>query len=147
MPLDEWAKARGSYILLIRLPRDKIIRVGCLGALSFSAGYYGYVGSAMSGLKSRLNRHLRRDKRVHWHIDYLLEEAVISGIIVARAEERTECLIARALSGEFSIVSGFGASDCSCPSHLFWATEDMKQVIMTTISGLVEASSLPSVLL
>ena len=59
----------GTYILLIAVERALTLDVGRLGAMTFPPGYYLYVGSALRNLGHRLARHLRREKRVHWHID------------------------------------------------------------------------------
>ena len=129
---------KGSYILLIRLPEGQTIKAGSVPDNYFPSGYYAYVGSAMGGLKSRLNRHLRKDKRPHWHIDYLLPKAPISGIILCPAEARVECLIAQALSHQFDSIPGFGSSDCKCRSHLFFSDNEnrMKSTIMATLNSL-----------
>jgi Uri superfamily endonuclease len=114
-------KLKGSYILLIELATRKDILVGKLGYVSFPKASYAYVGSAMNGLRARLARHLREEKRLHWHIDYLLKEAEIEEIIICRAEERVECSLAQGLAGEFQFIPGFGSSDCKCRSHLYFA--------------------------
>ena len=126
----------GSYILLIKLSRKKTISVGSLKAIGFSGGYYAYVGSAMGGFKARLSRHLKGNKKQHWHIDYLLQKASITSIILCETEHSVECTIAQALKRQFDSVPGFGSSDCKCPSLLFFATEQMKQEIMTTLNSL-----------
>ena len=41
--------------------------------MSFKKGDYFYIGSAKGCLETRLQRHLRKEKRIFWHIDYLLE--------------------------------------------------------------------------
>ena len=127
--------ARGSYVLLVSLPEERVITVGGLGPIAFSRGHYAYVGSALGGFRSRLNRHLRTDKKPHWHIDYLLEKAVLDSIITGETQERIECKIARALAQKFGSVPGFGASDCRCRSHLFSGAEDMTPTIVSTIEG------------
>lgn len=127
---------KGSYTLLIQLPEEQTITTGRLKATYFPRGYYAYVGSAMGGFKSRLNRHLKSDKKPHWHIDYLLEKASISEIILCETKDRTECAIAQALSCQFDSIPGFGSSDCKCHSHLFFATDKMKPTIMVTLSSL-----------
>jgi Uri superfamily endonuclease len=116
----------GSYVLLIEVPEKQIITVGRLEAVHFPGGYYAYVGSAMGGFKSRLNRHTKGGKKPHWHIDYLLQSASIASIILCPTEDRLECTIAQALSRQFDSIPGFGSSDCKCPSHLFFATEEKK---------------------
>jgi len=129
---------KGSYILLIQLHQEQRITIGSVPDNYFPSGYYAYVGSAMGGLKSRLNRHLKKDKRPHWHIDYLLQKASISGIILCQTEERGECLIAQALNHQFNSIPGFGSSDCKCRSHLFFSADEtrMKSSIMATLNSL-----------
>ena len=109
----------------MRLPEERSITVGGLGTIHFTGGHYAYVGSALGGFKSRLNRHLRTGKKPHWHIDYLLVEAVLNAIVIGKTLERTECIIANRLAQQFDSVPGFGASDCHCRSHLFFGTNDM----------------------
>ena len=121
-------------MLLIQLPEEQTITTGKLKATYFPRGYYAYVGSAMGGFKSRLNRHLKSNKKPHWHIDYLLEKASISEIVLCETKDRTECAVAQALSQQFDSIPGFGSSDCKCRSHLFFATDKMKSTIMATLN-------------
>ena len=127
---------KGSYVLLIQLPEEQMIAVGNLQNIYFTNGCYAYVGSALGGFKSRINRHLRRNKRPHWHIDYLLQKASITGIVLYETNGRVECNIARALSRQFDSTPGFGSSDCKCQSHLFFAAEEsmMEAKIVKNIS-------------
>lgn len=111
---------RGTYVLLIRVPYDSVINVGELGKLSLRAGYYAYVGSALSGLQKRVSRHLKREKTLHWHIDYLLTRGQVVDVIQAQSKTRKECKIAGELAKHFPSVQGFGSSDCCCRSHLFF---------------------------
>lgn len=127
---------KGSYVLLIQLAEERTITAGRLKAVRFSRGYYAYVGSALGGFKSRLDRHLRRNKKHRWHIDYLLQMASINGIILCESQDRIECTIARALGGRFDSIPGFGASDCRCKSHLFFNAGEMKATIMAILSSL-----------
>ena len=128
----------GSYILLIKLSKEETITIGRLPARHFHGGYYAYVGSAMGGFKARLNRHLKADKKPHWHIDYLLQKASITSIILCETEHRVECIIAQALKCQLDSVPDFGSSDCHCRSHLFFDSNEkkMKSVIMATLEGL-----------
>jgi Uri superfamily endonuclease len=127
---------KGSYVLVLVLPEKRKISTGSLGAIDFKAGNYAYVGSALGGLESRLNRHLRSNKKLHWHIDYLLQEADICSIVICRTDERNECNIARALSGRFESVKNFGSSDCRCRSHLFYSCGGMAGEIMSALREL-----------
>jgi sugar fermentation stimulation protein A len=109
----------GSYILFLSLPEQKTITVGKLGVIDFPAGLYAYVGSALGGWESRVNRHLVGGAKVHWHIDYLRAEARVQGAIVFASSERLECKINEALAKTSqTIAPGFGSSDCGCSTHL-----------------------------
>ena len=112
----------GTYALLIELEIPAIVEVGRLGPAQFQAGWYAYIGSALGGVAARVGRHLRQRKKLHWHVDYLLEKGRLSEVMWALSHARMECRIAAGLLQHgFCYVSGFGASDCRCPSHLFYA--------------------------
>lgn len=116
-------KVKGSYILLAELATESNISVGKLGHISFPKAWYAYVGSAMNGLRARLARHLRREKKFHWHIDYLVREAEVKEITLCPSEKRVECSLARVLAGRFQSIPGFGSSDCKCRSHLYFSRD------------------------
>jgi len=109
----------GAYVLTLHCRRTHLLKVSRLGEIKVRGGYYAYVGSAMSGLEPRIERHLRPDKRLHWHIDYLLRHAEVVDVVRVESEERVECRIARALAARLDAVPGFGCTDCQCASHLF----------------------------
>ena len=111
----------GIYHLIIYLPSDRNIEVGKLGRYNFPTGYYVYTGSAMRGLDQRIARHLRSDKHLHWHIDYLLQHGQIVDVITRMTKEHHECQFNQMIMylPECQIpVKGFGSSDCDCLSHL-----------------------------
>jgi len=117
----------GCYHLVIRLQRAFEAPIGRLGRHRFPAGWYVYTGSARAGLDARINRHLRRGKPLHWHIDYLLASPAARIVQVVKLTDArlTECGLNRTigkLPGARVIVPGFGASDCraSCPAHLYY---------------------------
>jgi len=112
---------KGAYVLIIELREDRDVRVGALGVLKFKRGWYAYVGSALNNLEARIERHLRKRKRKHWHIDYFLEVCRVRKIVYTLTEKRVECLIAKGLSERFDCVERFGCSDCNCRSHLFFS--------------------------
>jgi Uri superfamily endonuclease len=115
---------KGSYILLLHLRKTTTIHIGSLGKISFEKGYYAYVGSALNNLHNRIKRHLRNRKKLHWHIDYLLQKAEIEKIYYIDTPEREECRIARELSDILNPVKNFGCSDCRCYSHLFYMNDN-----------------------
>lgn len=112
---------KGTYVLAIILDADRDIKVGALGTFHFSKGMYCYVGSAMSGLDQRLSRHLRMDKTLKWHIDYLTTAADYVYAFESYPDPIPECTLARLAEacGMTPSVKGFGCSDCNCPTHLF----------------------------
>ncbi len=123
--LEREISDRGAYLVLLELEGRKVIQVGSLGRVAFPKGFYLYVGSALRGLAARLARHKRRRKKMHWHIDYLREEARFVESFPIRSSRRDECSLAGALSGlGRPFPPGFGAGDCSCSSHLFHFEKD-----------------------
>jgi len=70
-------KDSGTYLIIIKNNETQSITIGKLGNFVFPKGYYVYVGSAMRNLQKRISRHLSKDKKFHWHIDYLLAKVKI----------------------------------------------------------------------
>ncbi len=125
---------KGIYCLLIRLENNCKINVGKIGIIEFKSGFYIYVGSALNSLDARLKRHTRKEKRIFWHIDYLLKNAKIIDIIYAKTTERIECKIAELLFNNLKPIPNFGSSDCKCKSHLFYS-DDLEKIINTAINA------------
>ena len=96
-----------------------------LGQVTLAAGQYAYVGSAHGpgGLRARVGRHLRADKPLHWHIDYLTAAIPVVHVVALASTARLECTWAKrllVLNGAAVPAPGFGSSDCRnrCPAHL-----------------------------
>jgi sugar fermentation stimulation protein A len=120
--LREEIQDRGSYLLILRMDHSMALDIGHLGRLTFQKGYYLYVGSAMRNLGARIQRHLRKTKKQHWHIDYLLAHTSKVIPLPIRSSQRDECEIARAISSIMRLgPPGFGSSDCHCQTHLFFS--------------------------
>ena len=126
---------KGIYCLVFRNPACTV-SVGALGELSFRAGWHVYVGSALgSGGLKRLERHVRlsaaRDKTPQWHVDHLLTnpDFSLTCTVSAPTQDRLECSLARTLGG--TGVPGFGCSDCSCGTHLFFRKEEPGKAILS----------------
>ena len=115
---------KGIYALIITLEEDKNICVGKLGPVDFKEGYYVYIGSALNSLEGRINRHHRKDKKLHWHVDYLLNEGRIVEILCFETTKRLECTFARTFQKTLDSIKNFGSSDCSCESHLFYSKDN-----------------------
>jgi len=113
---------KGTYIVIIKLEEEKTIQIGKLGKILFKKGFYVYVGSAFNGLRQRIDRHLRKNKKIHWHIDYFLNFSEVKGVLFKESETKQECNIATILEKHLFSISGFGCSDCRCKSHLFYGS-------------------------
>ncbi len=112
----------GTYALLIELENPVTVEVGRLGSIEFRRGWYTYVGSALSGVAARVGRHLPQRKKLHWHVDYLLNKGRLSEVTWGLSDKRLECrIVGGLLQHGFCSVPGFGASDCRCASHLFFS--------------------------
>lgn len=121
---------KGSYVLLIVLKKNKEIQIGKLGKIFFKKGYYAYVGSALNNLEKRIQRHFIEDKKIHWHIDYLLKYSEITKVFYKEKILREECSIAEKFKEIFTFINGFGCSDCKCKSHLFYGDiEEFQNII------------------
>lgn len=117
----------GTYTLILQSHLDITFQAGGWGQLPLQPGYYVYVGSAFGsgGLRARLSRHLRTDKRKHWYIDYLREHVTPVESWVSYETEHLEHTWAGILSEKpgLILIQGFRCSDCNCQSHLFFTTK------------------------
>jgi Uri superfamily endonuclease len=137
---------RGTYVLIVSLERDCQIIVGRLGPIKFRSGLYAYCGSAMAGYRSRVGRHFSHEKKLRWHIDYLLEEAEPVGAFLVQGSGGMECALGMMLSslaGSEPVV-GFGSSDCSCRSHLYRIEESAIPSLTGEIKELTSRISHPA---
>ena len=134
---------KGIYTLIIFLSREICVNVGKLGQQKFPKGYYTYTGSALgkgsSSLRRRISRHLQKEKRNFWHIDFLLanENATVKAVVAAETNEKLECNLNRYIKGKGGakiLVKRFGASDCreNCESHLLYFGEESIELKIAT---------------
>lgn len=86
---------------------------------------------------------------MHWHIDYLRQQADVIAAIPIRTQDDLEHDLAHA----FDAIAGwhidaFGCTDCDCPSHLFGFTTNPihRQDFMSVIEDfrMNRLESLPS---
>lgn len=115
----------GTYVLLLQLTTNETITVGKLGECDFPMGWYTYIGSAFGpgGLMARIKHHLQPTDNPHWHIDYLRQKAVLMEIWLSPDTERREedwVDLMVDIPGAVALVEGFGASDTSRETHLFY---------------------------
>jgi Uri superfamily endonuclease len=115
----------GTYALVLVSGGRRRVRVGRLGWLDLEPGCYVYVGSARGpgGVCARVARHARATKGRRWHIDYLRPHTRLARVWYSHDARAAECEWARSLAEQADAripLSGFGASDCRCPTHLLF---------------------------
>ncbi len=125
---DRLPETKGAYLLAIGLERAVGLNRPRLPASHLTPGWYLYAGSARGGggIRARVARHFRQEKKPHWHIDLLTTRAAL---LAARPfRDGDECALVSALLRSEALATalpGFGASDCRrCESHLLTAPSD-----------------------
>ncbi len=111
------------YILILHNNKKVTKKIGKLGDFIFLPGYYLYIGSAKKNLDKRIERHIRKEKKLHWHIDYLTTDFYMIKVVAFSNVVFSECELAQSIKEEFDLIEpikGFGASDCRCNTHLFF---------------------------
>ena len=149
--LDSEAHDSGVYVMVMHLDHDLDLEIGSKGMMHFKKGYYMYVGSAKANLTKRIERHKRKRKKMHWHLDYFRGHCeMIAGVPIRTSglpleswslthesypsmpsmpdpdiEVSVECALADAVGAiaEWEVPK-FGSSDCDCTSHLFGMMEN-----------------------
>ncbi len=72
-----------------------------------------------------MERHQRKRKRFHWHIDYLRAYCEFEASLAIRTAADLEHELAGAVSSIADWqMPGFGCTDCHCTSHLFGMAEN-----------------------
>ncbi len=143
---------RGIYILEIFTEYDFTLKTKAFGKVHLEKGYYYYVGSAQKNLRSRIQRHLKKEKIVRWHIDLLTtaEETRITKIcILPFAPKSAECeTVQKMLKLKFAVnsIPHFGNSDCNiCQTHLLYSRKRIPQshfsLLYQSIVCLIPSSS------
>ena len=117
---------KGTYLLFLKI--NKPLRVEIRNKeILLDSGFYIYVGSAYGegGLSSRIHRHLRKEKKLHWHIDQITtkDSCQFHGV-AAFPNEKSECELSNLISKfeKVKSIKNFGNSDCqkNCKSHFFY---------------------------
>lgn len=132
---------KGVYVLILRLVKDTKIHTGSLGELHLKRGFYAYVGSALgAGGFKRVTRHFNvasgTNRTRKWHIDYLLPRSEVVCAILVPTDDALECIVAKTLAQFSEGIEGFGCTDCSCSSHLFFSEADFKDdIIKNCLTG------------
>lgn len=121
-------KNSGVYLLELQITKPIQIKAKKFLDHQFPKGFYYYSGSAQKNLLQRLERHLRKEKIIHWHIDHLTAntDVKIKTVFIANESVKNlECEIINTLLNNFElgiVAEGFGNGDCdSCSSHLLYS--------------------------
>ena len=123
----------GSYLLVFEIDEPITVQAGRLGPLTLAPGTWLYAGSAWGhgGVRARVARHFRGEKKRHWHIDALtLVQPPVAAYVELQPDRATrlECLwIQRILTlpEMRSPHPNFGSSDCKqrCVAHLVYTND------------------------
>jgi len=110
-----------TYIVIIYVDKDNKIKVGSLGDVGFSKGYYLYIGSGGVNTLKRISRHYRIGKRIRWHIDYLTNFYPAIESYIIKNKDIDECTLSLYMAENgFKYIKRFGSTDKKSPSHLFY---------------------------
>ncbi len=126
---------RGSYFLVIKVERDMIVRTK-RKEFPLKAGYYVYVGSAMNSLEKRVERHFKKDKKLHWHIDFLLKESELLRAYIIPSNVKIEEELSMEVSKFGKPVEGFGASDLKIGSNLYYFKDEPDKILTDILQKL-----------
>ena len=126
---------KGAYFLVIHLPTESEITTKGR-RFPLKGGYYVYVGSAMNSLEKRVARHFRKNKKLHWHIDFLLAKAELLRAYLIPSEERLEERLSFEVSKFGEPVEGFGASDVEVKTNLYRFEEEPDAVLVGILENL-----------
>ncbi|MBX3007898.1 MAG: GIY-YIG nuclease family protein [Melioribacteraceae bacterium] len=118
----------GIYLLEINALSNFNVDIKKFDGIIFEKGYYYYSGSAQKNFNSRITRHLRNEKNIYWHIDYLTTSKyceVKTLFLFENGEKSLECELVRTMQANFPeimLIKGFGNGDCDkCESHLLYS--------------------------
>tara|TARA_R110000868_G_scaffold46376_14_gene153304 strand:- start:10412 stop:10819 length:408 start_codon:yes stop_codon:yes gene_type:complete len=121
LPSDLLPAGPGAYALTFRLEKPLTLPVARLNSPALPPGAYVYAGSAFGpgGIRARVARHLRADKKPHWHIDHLSARAECVDVKTYPGGRECDLVAALLEAGATVPVAGFGSSDCrGCAAHL-----------------------------
>lgn len=112
--------SKGTYCLILLLDKNIKIKVG-KKSYYLLKGYYCYIGSALNNLEKRIQRHLSKNKKLRWNIDYFLRHVKIIKIKTIIANKKLECFLSNKIKDLSNMrIKDFGSNDCKCKSHLYF---------------------------
>lgn len=117
-----------------------------------NSGCYVYVGSAKGygGLKARVSRHLKSEKKIRWHIDRLTTGVTKPVCVIYAEDGAKECVLVPCLEslGFKHPLRGFGSSDCreGCTSHTLYSNASPSDCVRLVEEAFKLAGLKPQVL-
>jgi sugar fermentation stimulation protein A len=122
----------GIYILELSSAKNFKVGIKKFSDIKLNSGFYYYIGSAQKNYNSRLVRHLKKSKTIHWHIDHLTTNAFLKInkiYLLENSNKELECGTVQLLEQLRNInhpLEGFGNSDCKvCKSHLLYSKDEI----------------------
>ncbi len=119
---------KGIYILEIKANHPFYLSSKIFKNREMPSGYYYYVGSAQKNLYSRVSRHIKKKKKVHWHIDQIttLNITDVKNVYLFMDQGKNfECELVKDLVKRTDMdyaIDNFGNSDSKqCKSHLLYS--------------------------
>ncbi len=125
---QEIPKKGGGYVIILYV--EKTIWINLFKKLvKIEPGFYAYVGSACGpgGLRARILRHLKRSKKIRWHIDRITSNVSAKAVRVIYSDKVQGNLFERRVSSclfskGLNYIERFGSSDDrENVSHLFYS--------------------------
>lgn len=132
---DDLPVEAGAYGLTFRLDGPMILPIATLRNPVLAAGDYVYAGSAFGpgGIHARVTRHLRADKKPHWHIDHLSARAWCIDVRTYPCER--ECALVADMLAEGAEVPVPGLAvptAATVPRKLSFLPPEIKTAILRT---------------
>jgi Uri superfamily endonuclease len=126
---------KGTYALIFQANQAFSCKVGRRGNFVGDSGSYIYVGSAFGpgGIYTRISHHLKLSSNPHWHLDYIrpyLKPVAVCYSYCSKRHEHQWAITIGNMDGAKIPMHKFGASDCSCRSHLFYFPKISKTSIL-----------------
>ena len=110
------------YAIHLKISEKKLVQIGSLGTFEFPIGTYIYVGSAKKNIKARITRHIKKEKPLRWHFDYIRPHGEIVKVETFddSLDECNRCKQIKEKYQAHELIKGFGSSDCNCKAHLLY---------------------------
>ena len=139
---------KGIYALIISIKEEISLNIGKNRYYTFLPSNYVYIGSALgkysNNIENRLKRHFSNNKKLFWHIDYLLANPKVKPLqaIYARTDQKKECELSAQLAkySNSDLFSNFGNSDCraGCNTHLYYfdRNSNLEEIIISVFKNI-----------